>query len=210
MGIGWPNPETLLYMTIHPMLGIFLQSPVLFVSIIGAISMLWQERKWRIEFVVVALVILVYFLTISGLKIWWGGDAFAVRYVIPILPFFGIFMIFLSRKYHPLLIGVGLVSFFNMLVASATTYQPFDRYIRETLAQGFVFSWKTSLLYQRLLPRLLDNKLGFTWGQTLFGLESWYLNLLVPILAAFVLLIVFYFVGRHEDKAFTHQASSLG
>jgi len=49
---------------------------------------------------------------------------------------------------------------------------------------------------------LLDNKPGFAWEQVLFGLESWYLNLLVPILAAFVLLIVFYFVGRQEHKVF--------
>ena len=207
MGIGWPRPETLLYMTIHPMQGIFLQSPVLLLSIIGGWTMLRQEKKWRTEFVVVTSMILIYFLAISGLKIWWGGDAFTVRHLIPVLPFFGIFMMFLPRKYHLLLIGLGLVSFFNMLIASATTYQPFDRYIRETLEQGFVFSWKTSLLYQRLLPRLLDNKLGFTWAQTLFGIESWYFNLLVPLLIAFVLLIVFYFVGRQEDKTVTHQAS---
>jgi len=207
MGIGWPNPQTLLYMTIHPMQGLFLQSPVLLLSIIGGWTMLRQERKWRTEFVVVALLILVYFLIISGLKIWWGGDTFTVRHLIPVLPFFGIFLIFLPRKYHLLLIGIGLVSFFHMLVASATTYEPFDRYIREILAQGFVFSWNTSLLYQRLLPRLLDNNLGFTWGQTLFGLESWYLNLLAPILTTLVLLIVFYFVGRQEDKVFTHHAS---
>ena len=209
MGIGWPRPETLLYMTIHPMQGIFLQSPVLLLSIIGGWVMLRQEKKWRAEFVVVTLVILVYFLVISGLKIWWGGDAFTVRHLIPVIPFFGIFLMFLPRKYLPLLIGTGLLSFFHMLVASATTYQPFDRYIRETLAQGFVSSWNNSLLYQRLLPRLLDNKLGFTWGQTLFGLESWYLNFLVPILTAIVLLIVFYFVGRQEDKAITHYVSSL-
>ena len=200
MGIGWPRPGTLLYMTIHPMQGIFLQSPVLLLSIIGGWVMLRQEKKWRTEFVVVTSMILVYFLAISGLKIWWGGDAFTVRHLIPVIPFFGIFLMFLPRKYLPLLIGSGLVSFFHMLVASATTYQPFDRYIRETLEKGFVFSWNTSLLYQRLLPRLLDNKLGFTWGQTLFGFESWYLNLLVPLLASFVLLIVFYFVGRREDK----------
>jgi len=209
MGIGWPRPETLLYMTIHPMQGIFLQSPVLLLSIIGGLAMLRNERKWRAEFIVAAAIILVYFLIISGLKIWWGGDAFTVRHIIPVLPFFGIFMIFLPRKYLPLLIASGLVSFFNMLVASATTYQPFDRYIRETLEQGIVFSWKTSLLYQRLLPRLLDNKLGLTWGQTLYGLESWYFNLLVPMFTAFVLLIVFYLVGRQEDKAFTYNDSSL-
>ena len=207
MGIGWPRPETLLYMTIHPMQGIFLQSPVLLLSIIGGWTMLRQEKKWRTEFVVVASMILTYFLIISGLKIWWGGDAFTVRHLIPVLPFFGIFLIFLPQKYHLLLVGTGLVSFFHMLVASATTYQPFDRYIRETLEQGFVFSWNTSLLYQRLLPRLLDNNMGFTWGQSLLGLESWYLNLLVPILAAFVLLIIFYFVGRQEDKTFMQHAS---
>ncbi len=204
MGIGWPNPETLLYMTIHPMQGIFLQSPVLLLSIFGGWAMLRHERKWYTEFVVAALVILVYFLAISGLKIWWGGSAFTVRHIIPVLPFFGIFLIFLPRKYHLLLIACGFVSFFQMLIASATTYHPLDRFIKEALIEGFIASWNTSLLYQRLLPRLLHNNLGLTWGQTLLGLESWYFNLLVPILAAFVLLIVFYFVGRQEDKTVTH------
>ena len=203
MGIRWPRPETLLYMTIHPMQGIFFYSPVLLLSIIGGLTMLRQETKWRTEFMVVAAIILVYFLAISGLKIWWGGDAFTVRHLVPVLPFFGIFLIFLPRKYLPLLIGIGLVSFFHMLVASATTYYPFDRFIRKALEQGFMLSWNTSLLYERLLPRLLHNRLGFTWGQTLFRLVSWYFNLLIPILTAFILLIVFYFVGRREDKAFT-------
>ena len=207
MGIGWPNPETLLYMTIHPMQGIFLQSPVLLLSIFGGWAMLRHERKWRAEFGVAALVILVYFLAISGLKIWWGGSAFTVRHIIPALPFFGIFLIFLPRKYHLLLIGIGFISFFQMLIASATTYHPLDRFIKEVLTQGVVAPWNTSLLYQRLLPRLLHNSLGLTWGQTFFGLESWYFNLLIPILIAFVLLIVFYFVDRREEKAFAHQVS---
>lgn len=207
MGIGWPNPITLLYMTIHPRQGIFLQSPILLLAIGGAILM-WMERKWRTEFVVVTATILVYFLAISGLKIWWGGDAFTVRHLIPVLPFFGIFLLFLPRKYNPLLLGVGLLSIFQMLVASATTYRPFDRFIREALAQGFSFSWESSFIYHRLLRRLLNNRMGFTWGHYLFELESWYLNLAIPLLTAALLLIVFYFVNRQEDKVVVNPASS--
>ena len=207
MGIGWPNPETLLYMTIHPMQGIFIQSPVLFLAF-GGFIMMQRERKFRAELVLVTSMILAYFLAISGLKIWWGGDAFTVRHLIPILPFLGIFMIFLPRKYYLLFIVLGLASFFQMLVASATMYHFFDQYIRETLEQGFVFSWKTSLLYREMLPKLLHHRLTFTWGRYLFGLESWYFNFAIPVIAAIVLLIIFYFVSRQEDKAFTHTASS--
>jgi len=207
MGIGWPNPQTLLYITIHPMQGIFILSPVLVLAI-GGFIMMQRERKLRAEFVVVTSTILLYFLVISGLKTWWGGDAFTVRYLIPILPFLGIFMLFLPRKYYPLFIGLGLVSFIQMLVASATLYRFFDKHITEILDRGFVFSWKISLLYRELLPRLLNNRLTFSWGQHLFGLESWYFNFAVPLIAAIVLLIVFYFVNRRENRAFTRTASS--
>ena len=197
MGIRWPNLETLLYMTIHPMQGIFIQSPALFLAI-GGFIMMQRERNYWAEFIDVTSTILAYFLAISGLKIWWGGDAFSVRHLIPILPFFGIFMIFLPRKYYLLFIGLGLISFFQMLIASATIYHFFDQYIRETLQQGLVFSWKTSLLYREMLPKLLHHRLTFTWGQYLFGLESWYFNLAIPTIAAIVLLIVFYFVSKQE------------
>lgn len=207
MGIGWPNPLTLLYMTIHPMQGIFLQSPILLVAI-GTAILMFREKKWRIEFVIVTSIIVVYFLAISGLKIWWGGDAFTVRHLIPVLPFFGIFLFFLSRKYYPLLLCAGLVSFFQMLVASATIYRPFDRYIREILAQGFFFSWESSLLYPRMLRRLLNNNFqSLTWGQYFVNLESWYFNLAVPMLAAVVLIVVFYWLSRQQAKALKNPVS---
>jgi hypothetical protein len=207
MGVGWPNLETLLYMTIHPMQGIFIQAPVLLLTIIGFIMML-RKKNLRAEFAVITSAILIYFLAISGLKIWWGGDAFTVRHLIPILPFFGIFMIFLPRKSYALLIGLGLVSFSQMLIASATLYHFFDQYISETLEQGFVFSWKSSLYYREMWPKLLHHRLTYTWGKYLFGLESWYFNFAIPLITAIVLLIIFYFVGRQEDKVFTHSVSS--
>lgn len=199
LGVGWPNLETLLYITIHPMMGIFIHSPVLLLAI-GGFTMMLRERKWRVEFTVVTLMILVYFLAISGSINWWGGDSINVRYLIPVLPFFGVFMIFIPRKYYLLTIGLGLVSFFQMLIASATLYHFFDQYITDILEKGFVFSWKTSLLYRELLPKLLHNRLVFSWGQYLFGLESWYFNFAIPLMAAIVLLTIFYFVNKEKEK----------
>lgn len=200
MGIGLPNLETLLYMTVNPMMGIFIQAPVLLLAI-GGFVVMQREKKLRLELIVSTLIILVYLLAISGLKLWWGGDAFTVRHLIPILPFFAVFLMYLPNKYAPLLVGVGLLSFFQMLIAVETVYHPLDDIIRDRLAHGFAASWKTSLLYQELLPKLLRNKLVFTWGHYLFGVNSWYMNLIVPIIAAFVLLVIFYFVNRRGDEA---------
>ncbi len=46
MGIGWPNMQTLLYITINPMMGILIQAPVLFLSI-GGFLIMQRERKLR-------------------------------------------------------------------------------------------------------------------------------------------------------------------
>jgi len=199
MGIGWPNFVTLIYMTVHPMMGLFVQSPFLLFFVGGLVVMLRERRLW-VELLFLSLTILIYFLVVSGFRLWWGGDAFTVRHLIPILPFFGIFMIYLPRKYHFLFVGTGLISFFQMLIASATIYHPFHGIIVEILNKGFVSSWKTSLLYQKVLPNLLHNDLCLTWGRVYFGLESWYFNLAVPILVAGILLILFYLVNRREKN----------
>jgi hypothetical protein len=172
LGIGWPNLETLLYMTVHPMLGVFIHSPILALSLCG-VPFLWRERRLRVEFVVVTFLTVAYFLVNSGSITWWGGDAFTVRYLIPVLPFFGIYLMFLPRKFAPLVLGAGQVSLFQMMVASATLYHFFDQYITEILEQGFILSWDTNLLYRELVPKLLRHRMTFSWGQYLFGLESW-------------------------------------
>lgn len=186
-------------MTVSPMMGILFQAPVLLLAIGGFISM-QREKKLRLELIVCTLIVLVYLFAISGLKLWWGGDAFTVRHLIPILPFFAVFLMCLPKKYAPLLVGVGLLSVFQMLIAVATVYHPLDDIIRDRLSQGFAASWKTSLLYQELLPKLLRNRLVFTWGHYLFGVDSWYMNLLVPLFAALVLLVIFYFVNRRGNE----------
>jgi hypothetical protein len=198
MGFSWPNAMTLLYMTIHPMQGIFLQSPILLFAIPGFVMMKW-ETKFRVELIFCTLTILVYFLAVSSLDWWWGGDAFAARHLIPVLPFFGMALISAAKKYLPFLISLGLVSFFQMLVASATLYHSFNIYSMKILSQPFTLSWENSLLYRELLRKLLHNTLVYSWGHYFFGLESWYFNFSIPILSAIILIIVFYFVNRRES-----------
>ena len=202
MGIGWPNLKTLLYMTVHPLMGIFLQAPVLLLSVYG-FAMFLRQRKYIAELIVSALIIIVYFLVVSSLKVWWGGNSFTVRYIIPILPFFIMFLVFLPRKYILFMILLGSVSFFNMLIASATTYTALDDIVREHLIQENGLSWKFSLLYQELLPRLLKNRLTLTWGGYIFGLESWYFNLALPLLAGGLLFVLFFLLNRSRKKSLT-------
>jgi len=191
IGIKPPNLLVLLAMTVHPMQGIFLQSPVLFLAL-GGFFLMARNTKWHAELMVITVVILAYFLVISGLTIWWGGDAFTARHLIPILPFFGILLSFLEKKVLPWLVALGFISFSQMLIASATVYTYFERYILETLKQELDFSWKTSLYYQRMIPDLLQNKLSYTWLQYFWGINTWYFNIAIPMLAACILITVFF------------------
>jgi hypothetical protein len=198
MGIQWPDPETLVYITVHPMQGLFVQSPVLLMAIGGMIRM-QRERKFRAEFIALTAMIVAYFLAISGFPIWWGGNSFTVRHLIPILPFFGIFMMFLPPKYQPATMALGLLSLSYMLVGTATLYVGFDPLIRELINQGLAVSWNSSLLHDELIPKLMRNLLSFTWGGYFFDVESWYLNLAIPVAAAGLLMGIFYLVNKSAD-----------
>jgi len=200
LGFGWPSFETLLYMTIHPMQGIFIQSPVLLIAFVGMVVMT-RFKELRLEFAVAVLAIASHFLVISGAGYWWGGDSFTVRYLIPVIPFFGFFLMYVPKKWYPLLIGLGLVSIFQMMIASATLFYFMDQMVRETLAGGFVFSWESSLMYREMFPKLMKNIMTFTWGKYLFRIDSWYFNFAIPMSIATGLLIVFWISGRAKPAA---------
>ena len=198
MAFAWPNPVTLFYMTFHAAQGVFIQSPVLFIAM-GGIFWAAQNKSLRAEFITAMSIILIFFLMFSGVRLWWGGDAFSSRYLIPVLPFFAVFVIQLPKRWYPLFIGLGIISITQMLIASATTFNGINLAMEKIVETGVSFSWQSFLLYSILLPRLLKNKLTLTWGNHLLGIQSWYFNLAIPILAAGGLLIVFYLIGRQSE-----------
>lgn len=200
MGIGVPDSKALLYMTIHPLVGIFTVSPILLVGLVGAIKM-YKEPNWRTEFLVTMSILTLYFLAIAGVQDWWGGDAFTVRYLIPALPFFAIFMVFFNKKYNFITFCITSLSFFQMFVVSAIPYEFFGQYIRDTVQQSHIAPWNTSLFYNELLPRFLHNRLAFSWGGYFFDIKSWYFNSIILLTISSIMLYAFYITNKRHPSA---------
>lgn len=198
MGFERPRLLSLFYMTFHPAQGIFFQSPILLPSLAFAFRA-WRQKKLRAEVITALAIILAFLTAFSGVRLWWGGDAFSTRYVIAILPFFAIFLFDMPKPWRPLLYGFGLFSIFQMLIASAVPFNGMDLATSKAVEGGASVSLQSFLLYTILLPRLLKNKLTLTWGSRLLGIESWYFNLAIPLLAAAVLFVLFYFAGRRPS-----------
>ncbi len=73
MGIHWPNLSNLYYMTFHPTLGLFWESPVLLLSIIGA-SVFFFKHPYRSEAILATWIIGSYLFIMSGYYMWWGEE----------------------------------------------------------------------------------------------------------------------------------------
>lgn len=199
MGFEWPRARTLFLMTFHPTQGIFFQSPVLLAALAGVFWTV-NRKALKAEAVMASAAILAFLIAFSGVRLWWGGDSFSTRYVIAILPFFAIFLLNTPKFWRLLFYGLAALSIFQMLIASATPFNGMDLATSKVMEVGSTFSMQSFLLYTLLLPRLLKNKLTLTWGNHLLGVESWYFNLVIPLLAATVLLTIFFLAGRHADK----------
>jgi hypothetical protein len=202
MGFEWPRLTTLFFMTFHPSQGVFFQSPILLFAV-GGIGWSLQKKNLRAEIITALAIILVFFIAFSGVRLWWGGDAFSTRYMIPVFPFFTLFLLEIPKKIRPIFWAPGIISIFQMLIASATTFNGLDLATEKVVENGLSFSLKTFSLYTILLPRLLKNKLTLTWGNQLLGIESWYFNLAIPLLIAAIFIVLFYLLGRREPASDT-------
>jgi hypothetical protein len=69
VGIGWPNPKAIYYMTLHPAIGIFWQSPVLILSLIG-IWRMWRVSKYRAEALIAISAFFSLLILYSGFYAW--------------------------------------------------------------------------------------------------------------------------------------------
>lgn len=207
MGFEWPRANTLFLMTLHPTQGIFLQSPVLLIALA---STFWTIKKkikiLKAEVITASAVIMAFLIAFSGVRLWWGGDAFSTRYVVAILPFFTIFLLEMPKTWRLPFYSLGIISFFQMLIASATTFNGLDLATKKIVETGGYFSSQSFSLYTILLPRLLKNKLTLTLGNHLLGIESWYFNLAIPVIIALALLMIFYITDRQPLTSRSNQA----
>jgi hypothetical protein len=192
IGIHWPSLRVLFYMTFHPTMGIFWQSPVLLLSIIGA-YFIFIDSRYRIEAILATWIIGSYLVVMSGYYMWWGGLALGPRHIIPILPFFCIFLGFVPKRLTWLLVVLGTISIGQMMIAVASNIMIPDTMILKIQNLGF---FEYSNIYSFCLQELLKGDFARNLGRQYLGLDSW--SSLIPLLAVIASITFYFFWENHK------------
>jgi hypothetical protein len=187
MGIQWPSLSVLYYMTLHPAMGIFWESPVLLLAVFGAIQ-IFRQKRYQAEAILAIGIIVSYLIFISGYFMWWGGYALGPRHLIPILPFFCILLVFVPRRCNWPLVGLGLLSMGQMLIGAASTVQVPDTMVSQFGQMGY-FAY--SNVYSFCLPQLIKGNFTQNLGHRLLHLNSW--SSLLPLFVFFALVTMIFF-----------------
>lgn len=191
LSLTLPTLERFYGLTFSPIRGIFLLSPWLLLAVPGFVQM-WRQRRDQRGPLVVALLVVVGFLTYNAASVmWWGGFTVGPRYLIPMLPFMALPIAFVfnwlfeqawGRALVAILIAWSLFSVGAMTIAG----QGWPEVV------GFPFTVEqmnaTYPLFDHALPLLAQGDVARNYGGLLLNLPG--LAALLPLLAL-VLLLVF-------------------
>ena len=199
MGIGFPNLKVFFYETFHPSLGIFWQSPVLLLTIIGYFFMAKKE-EYRAELYFTVGVIVLYILLFSGYFDWFGGVSFTPRHLVPLMPLFALPWAFLPQKFSIPLFITGLISVFQNLLMAASGFEGLYEY-RQSLINGiYIVGNKGMVFYEVCLPNIINGNFTNNRGIQLLGLQGQ--ESLLPLLALeFGLLVVYFKLTQPERRS---------
>ena len=199
MGISWPRLDVLYYMTLFPAQGLFWQSPVLIMALVGAYFM-FRAAQYRAEALIAAIAFCSYLLINSGYYMWWGGWAFGTRGIIPMLPFLCLPLVFVPRRLHFLVVILAIISVSQMFIAAASNIQVPDDFIANIDKQGY---FEYSTIYNYCLEQLLRGRYAFNLGHALLGLKN-QMSLIPVILANLTVLGVFAFHKPPQPASLEH------
>lgn len=146
LGVGLPDPLRLVYLTVHPVRGLFAQSPILLAAIAGLVPMA-SRPAWRIEAAIIALALPILLLINAGFSVWWGGWSFAPRHLVPWAVMGCLPLAFLDTRWRPLMAVLLLVSVCQMAIPTVTTPTPSDDDVRYAEARGVSIPWRTSPIW---------------------------------------------------------------
>jgi hypothetical protein len=195
MGISWPRLEVLFYLTFHPAHGIFWQSPVLLMAVVG-FFFLWRDKRFRLEGIIVLIAFLSMLLINSGYFMWWGGWSFGPRHLIPMLLFLAIPLVMVPRRLVPLVIILAVISIGQMLIPLAGSMLAPDTYFIQNAHLPF-FGY--SSIYSYSWQQLLDGNFAYTLGGAWLRLRSW-MNPFLNILAILVVTAIFVITEKRPLK----------
>jgi hypothetical protein len=194
VGIGWPNPKVMFFMTLHPALGLFWQSPVLIMSLAGIWFMV-REPAYRVEALIAITAFFALLILYSGFYNWWGGSTFGARYLIPILAFLGLPLAFIPKRWFSGLVILGIISILQMFIAVSSRIIVPDDFYKQIDTLGF-FAY--SSIYSYCFPLLLNGDFSTNLGNKLLGLSNWLS--LIPLIVAVSVITVIFLQGRISLK----------
>ena len=143
-GESWSTPlfEGLYGLLLSPGKGIFWYSPILLPSILGMVNM---YTKYRAEVLLLLAFWVSYLLFHAGFWIWWGGDCWGPRYLIPVLPFLTLFAgsLLYSKHMWWLLLLFGPLSILVQVLGVSIDY---NYYATSLPTHMQLFSWQYSPL----------------------------------------------------------------
>jgi 4-amino-4-deoxy-L-arabinose transferase-like glycosyltransferase len=195
VGVSRPRLEVLYYLTFHPIRGIFLQSPILLVSLAGLYDMA-KHREWRLEALVVGAIVAAFFSLNAGFGWWWAGWTFGPRLLIPMLWFLALPLVFVSPRLMPVLSILILVSTIQMLIPVAGNPLVSDAAAVNINRFGIHRVTGPSPIYQQCLPILQRGEYTDNLGRRA-GLQ--HAASLLPLVAAWVAVTV---IARRSPRRF--------
>lgn len=188
-----PTLERIYGLTISPIRGIFLISPVLLLAFPGLVQMWRQRRDQRGTAVVIALVVIGFFLYNASSVMWWGGFTVGPRYLIPMLPFMALPIVFalenlFQRVWGQVLAGflmsVSLLHVWALSIAGqGWAEMPFFPFSIEQMNALFP-------LTDQALPLLEQGDIARNYGGMLLNLDGFagLLPLLLAVIAVWVIV----------------------
>jgi hypothetical protein len=182
LGMKFPRPEVLYYLTLHPIRGLFLQSPVLLASIAG-LYLMARSAEWRLEALLVSLIVVAFLLMNAAFAWWWGGWTFGPRHLIPTLWFLAVPLVFLPRRLSPTIAFLVVLSAVQMGIATASNPLVPDLAAKQIDQHGIASVFSPSPIFDQCLPMLGRQEYANNLGR-LVGLPG--AASLLPLVAAWI------------------------
>ena len=137
-----PSLEAFYGITISPYRGLFYFAPVL-ITAIGGFILWFRSREERGTLAAIIGISAVFFLVNVSFNGWEGGFGIGARYLVPLIPLWGMAMLRLRGWLRPLFAVLAVISFaFNFAAAavdpqpSGTIPRPLTQYIFPLLVHG--------------------------------------------------------------------------
>lgn len=194
-GIGWPNPQAMFIMTLHPAFGLLWQSPVLIMSLIG-IWFMSREPGYRVEALIAITALFSLLILYSGFPFWWGGWNFGPRYLVPMLCFMCLPLVFTPRRWFSSVIILGIISIIQMFIVVSSLIIIPDDFIKQIDKVGY-FGY--SSIYSFCLKLLLEGNFSANLGIKFLGLNPWVS--LLPVLAVLIGFTLLFYLRRDDAQS---------